>query len=221
VVVDQVTWCKLGTEFFDQAVDVGLSDAAVRTHAEAIAWLYGLDREDVTDLSIPKHLVRRFAGSPDYEVGVEQLVSIGWWIETSTSYVVVHHGDVVRSSLAAQRKHREDEKERQRRKRAAAVKAPGVAPNVGTNVSATQTDRQTSKQALQDDRGEDVPADVDLSTGEVLEDRRSLSVVADAPAAVGEFCSEFVAGNKRCPDPPSGWESGRAFCAVHLEARTA
>jgi hypothetical protein len=58
-----VTWVKLGDEFFDQCADAGLSDAAVRTHAEAVAWLYRLDRDDVTELSISKGLVLRFAAA--------------------------------------------------------------------------------------------------------------------------------------------------------------
>jgi hypothetical protein len=38
-----VTWVKLGDEFFDDCADAGLSDAAVRTHAEAIGFLYRLE----------------------------------------------------------------------------------------------------------------------------------------------------------------------------------
>lgn len=136
-----MTWAKYGTEFWDQLADDALSDAAARTHAEGIAWLYGIDRPNLTDLSIPKHLVRRFAGSPEWETGVKELVAAGYWLEAGQNYVVEHHGDVIRGSLAAQRKHREDEKARQRMKRAA--RKPTVAPNVGTNVSATQTDRHT------------------------------------------------------------------------------
>src|SRR5918998_2982553 len=71
-----MTWCKFGTEFFDDLANAGLSDAAVRTHAEAISWIY---RVEQTDLRIPKHLVRRFAGSEAWEVAVKDLVAAEFW----------------------------------------------------------------------------------------------------------------------------------------------
>ncbi len=94
-----MTWCKLGDEFWDDCANEGLSDAAVRTHAEAIGWIYRIEQ---TELFIPKNLVRRFAGSPHWETGIQELLRVGWWAEDSTSYVVVHHADVIRASITAQ-----------------------------------------------------------------------------------------------------------------------
>lgn len=150
-----MTWTKLGTEFFDQLADLGLSDAAVRTHVEAIAWLYGLDRDDVTDLSIPKHLVARFASSPDYDVGIKELVAAKCWRDAATVYHLLHHADVVRGSLMAQRKKRETDKERQRRHRSdrkdPADPGAGVTPDVTRDVADTQTDKQTGTQHVRDE----------------------------------------------------------------------
>jgi hypothetical protein len=132
-----VTWAKFGTEFRGQVLMAGLSDAAARTHTEALLWLYEIESQD---LRIPRRLVRSFAGSADYEAGIKELVSAEFWRDDGDDYVVLHHADVYRQSLAAQLSHREKEKNRQRRKRAS------IGTNVGTNVRATQAVRQTKDQ---------------------------------------------------------------------------
>lgn len=144
-----MTWVKTGTEFPDDAADAGLSDAAYRTHHEALTWLYRVERDD---MRVPKHLVRRFAGSSDYGPATEELVATGFWSDDGTSWVVEHHAEVLRQSLAAQVKHRAQERERQARKRAAAAaKADRDAANVdsnpesnvGTNVAETLSVRHS------------------------------------------------------------------------------
>ena len=80
---------------------------------EAVCWLYRLDRDNLTDLSIPKHLIRRFTGSPDVDVAVKDLVSCGFWRDDGNHWTLVHHADVVRGSLGAQRKKRQRDKKAQ------------------------------------------------------------------------------------------------------------
>lgn len=140
-----MTWAKYGVEFFDQCADFGLTDAAVRTHTEALHYLYRLE---VMEMRVAKHLVRRFAGSADWEQATKDLVAIGFWRDDGDAYVVEHHGDVFRQSLAAQLMHRSAERERQRRKRAKDERDVGtnVGTDVGTNVGETQTDRHTDLQ---------------------------------------------------------------------------
>ena len=53
-----MTWCKYGGEFWEEGIYASLSDAAARTHAEGIAWLYRIEH---TDSLIPKHVLPRFA----------------------------------------------------------------------------------------------------------------------------------------------------------------
>jgi len=115
----------------------GLSDAAARTHFEALLYLYEIES---TDLRLPSRIVPTFAGSADYEVGVRELVEVGYWRQDGDGYEVLHHSDVYRQSLAAQLSHREAEKQRQRRKRA--KRRSDVGANVGADVRATQTDIQ-------------------------------------------------------------------------------
>lgn len=147
-----MTWVKTGTEFSDDIASAGLSDAAYRTHHEALTWLYRIERDD---MRVPKHLVRRFAGSDQHEIAVKDLVAAGFWTDDGDAWVVEHHASVLRQSMAAQHKHRERERERQARKRAAAAK---VDSNVGPNVGETLTDRQT-RDAL-DVSGDDMPCDL-------------------------------------------------------------
>jgi hypothetical protein len=110
-----MTYCKLGTEFFDECADAGLSDAAVRTHAEAIIWLYRVEK---FDMRIGKHLVRRFAGSDQYEVAIKDLVDAGFWLDDGDAWIVDHHRNIISQSLAAQLTHRAKERDRMRQKRA-------------------------------------------------------------------------------------------------------
>ncbi len=73
-----MTYQKTGTEFWDECAMVGPTDAAVRTHAEAIGWLYRIESDD---LRIPKQLVRRFAGvangTDERSLPSDQVVMLG------------------------------------------------------------------------------------------------------------------------------------------------
>jgi hypothetical protein len=151
-----MTWAKTGVEFPDQCADAGLSDAAYRTHHEVISWLYRIDRQDVGDLAIPRNMVRRIAGSDDYDHAVKDLVACGFWLDAGDHYILVHHGDVVKQSLMAQRLKRNRDKAAQQawRERNKATAQSGVSDNVSDNVSADAspdvsdyTDKQTNKQS--------------------------------------------------------------------------
>jgi hypothetical protein len=131
-----VTWGKFGVEFRGQVMQAGLSDTAARTHFEGLLWLYEAESPEPR---IGKHLLRTVAGSDGYEQAARELVAAGFWRDEGDAYVVDHHAEVYRQSLAAQLAHREQERARQRRKR-----RPRVGPNVGANGRATQTDRQTT-----------------------------------------------------------------------------
>jgi len=140
-----VTWTKLGDEFSDDCANTGLSDAAYRTHVEAIGWLYRVER---MDLHIPKHLLRRFVGSEVWEHAVRDLVAVDWWRDRADHYQLVHHEDVVRQSIAAQQSKRSRDKKAQADKRRRDErKAQEVSDDVSADVI-PDTDRQTDKQAL-------------------------------------------------------------------------
>jgi hypothetical protein len=68
-----MSWVKLGDEFADLAEK--LSDAAVRTHVEALLW----SGRRLLDQLIPKQHLPRFAITADPAAAAAELVDAGWW----------------------------------------------------------------------------------------------------------------------------------------------
>lgn len=66
-------WTKFGDEFSDEARD--MSDAAFRTHAEALMW----SNRRGLDLLIPKRDIKRFAETADPELATKELLHTSWW----------------------------------------------------------------------------------------------------------------------------------------------
>ena len=133
-----MTWTKLGAEFNSECALAGLSDAAYRTHSEAIGWLYEVEE---TSCRIPKRLFQRFAGSEDAEAAVGQLTGIGFWKDAGAVWVVLHHAGVVRQSIAAQQDKRSRDAKAQRRRRRKV--SADVSADIGAESAAAQSDRQT------------------------------------------------------------------------------
>jgi len=131
-----MTWSKLGDEFSDDMANRGISDAAYRTHVEAIQWIYRVERYDC---HVPKSLVRRFAGSDEYELAIKELIERDMWTDGGDHYAVRHHGDVIRQSLSAQHKKTERDRRAQQAKRA---RDKASALTSAQSSVATQTDRQ-------------------------------------------------------------------------------
>lgn len=200
-----MTWTKFGAEFFDQCADAGLTDAAVRTHCEAIGWLYHINRPNVRDLSIPPRALRRFANSEDYEAGVAQLVRVEFWRDEGEQYVLVHHADVVRSSLAAQRAKLDRDRRAQQNRRA----RPKVKPS--ESVSADVSD--------------DVSGDADSQTGSTLTHSLSESRSKDLTDVGGKSSQLDMKNTDDWPEParpgagvPRGVASLRASrCEICLD----
>lgn len=105
-----MTWTKLSDDFSDECHT--LSDAAFRTHVEALIWV--MRRE--TGGHIDSRDLKRFAESPHADMAVTELVACGWWSVEAQGYRVNHHmehqpePDLIakRRELTAQRvkKHR-------------------------------------------------------------------------------------------------------------------
>jgi hypothetical protein len=135
-----MTWPKFGTEFPDDCAEADLSDAAYRTHAEAIIYLYG---QENFALTVKKSTMRRWAGSKHAEQAAAELVAKGFWRDGAAQWTVVHHANVIRQSLAAQQLKRERDKKAQEKFR---NKASDISADVSADQAATQTDRQTDRQ---------------------------------------------------------------------------
>lgn len=149
-----MTWRKTGVEFDDQCADVELSDAAYRTHMEAIGYLFKTESDSGR---ITNGAMRRFATSPDATAATKELCDVGFWKNHGNHFEVIHHADVILESLEAQHAKRDRDRAAKQRQRAKQSGAPkdGAEPDVSGDVSADprQTDRQTSKH-LGDDHNE-------------------------------------------------------------------
>jgi hypothetical protein len=139
-----MTWSKRGQEFSDECAMAGLTDAAYRTHSEAIDWLYRIEE---LSLLIPKRMLPRFAGSDSVGDAVEQLVGLGFWRTCGSSWEIVHHGDVIRQSIVAQQDKRGRDKRAQAAARERRARA-GKAGNVSADVSAESAPTQSVSQGL-------------------------------------------------------------------------
>lgn len=124
-----MTWTKTGTEFADQCANDDLSDAAYRTHHETISWVYKVEQ---TSLRVPKRLVRNITFSENYAAACRELVDVGYWKDHGTEYEIVHHADIVRGSIGAQRTQREGARIRQQRARKKKLK---VTENVTRDIT--------------------------------------------------------------------------------------
>lgn len=166
-----MTWTKFGAEFRDECAEAELSDAAFRTHVEAIMYLYGIE---AMDMQIQRRLVRKWAGSDHYQAAIDELVRLRFWVAEGSGWKVIHHEDVFRQSLAAQQKKRTTEKERQRNKRAVSSDTntgTNVGTNTDTNVGPTQSVRQTDRQSSYNEAPQSELDDenIDEETGEILD----------------------------------------------------
>lgn len=75
-------WTKLGDEFPDEARE--LSDAAFRTHVEALCW----SNRRLLDLVIEKRDLKRFAETDNPDAAVDELVDIGWWQDAGGAWFI-------------------------------------------------------------------------------------------------------------------------------------
>ncbi|GAA1428484.1 hypothetical protein GCM10009616_08190 [Microlunatus lacustris] len=199
-----MTWTKLGSEFFDDCAEAGLSDAAVRTHAEAIGYLFG---QENFDLTLKKSTMRRWSGSAQPEQAAAELVAAKFWQDEPGTWIVLHHADVIRQSLTAQMKKREDDKLSKRRKRSAVGTDVATEGNTdsATDVLATQTDRQTDIQAAVSKPVENINEE----TGGV-EDWPPVAAVLKAPPTCGD---------PACQIRLVGIELSWGYCRDHREER--
>jgi hypothetical protein len=115
-----VTWTKLSDDFSDECHT--LSDAAFRTHVEALIWT--MRRE--TAGYITAHDVRRFAESPHAQMAVDELVACGWWAIEGQGYRIVHHMEhQPEPDLIARRREQTADRQRKFRRRKAGLESPG------------------------------------------------------------------------------------------------
>ena len=106
-----MTWVKTGDEFVDDAAD--LSDAAVRTHMDALHW----SARRLLDLHIPKRDLPRFAFSPDAGRGVDELVAVGWWLDKGSTWYLAYRPEWQWSREQVERRRHQNAQAQERARR--------------------------------------------------------------------------------------------------------
>jgi hypothetical protein len=126
-----MTWTKLSDDFTDDCHS--LSDAAFRTHVEALIWT--MRRE--TGGYITAHDIRRFAESPHAEMAVSELVAVGWWEIEGQGYRIRHHMEHQPEPdlIAKRRSDTADRVRKHRRKKAGLDSSNAVTDSVTERVT--------------------------------------------------------------------------------------
>jgi hypothetical protein len=106
-----MTWTKLGDEHGDEAWQ--LSDAAWRTHVEALLWSARLG----LDLQVPKRHLPRFAFSERAADGAAELCATGWWADDGDTWDIGLHRPEWQLESVVIEHRRQGDAVRQRRSR--------------------------------------------------------------------------------------------------------
>jgi hypothetical protein len=136
-----VTWLKLSDDFSDELARFGLSDAAFRTHTEALGWV--MRRE--TGGEITERDVLRFAESTHAVAAIRELCDLGLWQRIPGGYTVRHHMEhqTEPAVLAARRSSDAVRQRRVRHKRAGLTVPDGTPQGQSNGVSHGVTSRVT------------------------------------------------------------------------------
>lgn len=127
-----MTWAKLSDDYPVQTAP--LSDAAFRTHTEALCWT--MLRE--TGGRISDREVQRFAETQDPEKAVEELVRRAFWKVDGGGYLIVHHMEhQPEPDLIAKRRQNGAERARKHRRKLAGLGDNESANSAQTSVPVT------------------------------------------------------------------------------------
>ena len=140
-----------------------LSDAAVRTHAEAIGYIYS---QENFALTVKKSTMRRWARS-GRQSRLHRSLSLRAPGRTATRNGLLSTTPTLSAVTCCSIKKREGDKEYQKERRKVGTEKPRkVGADIGSDVVATQTDRQTDRQPRQGSSSEQRN---DWVTGEVTD----------------------------------------------------
>lgn len=111
-----MTWTKISEDFPEDCARVGLSDAAVRTHLEALVW--AMRREN--DGRLLTRDLSRLADTSDPTAAADELVAVGFWTQLPDGWQIEHQMEHQPESevIAAKRAANAERQRRLRRKAA-------------------------------------------------------------------------------------------------------
>jgi hypothetical protein len=151
-----VTWAKLSDDFPERCAEAGLSDAAVRTHIDALCKIMAREKGPV----LSSRDLRRFLESEHAGRAVAELVAVGWWVREGTDgsvRVVECMADQPEPEVLAARRARDAERQRVHRLLSARLHPDTREPITATEVEAIRAERlgtQSRKSSRRDSRRE-------------------------------------------------------------------
>lgn len=125
-----MTWTKLGDEFADECARAGLSDAAFRTHVEALVWT--MRRE--TGGFLDHRDIRKAIETTNAASAIAELLAVNFWEKVDYGYQVHHHmWCQVEPEVIGKRRDAERLRQQRKRKHANGIHdlcLPGRCPHV-------------------------------------------------------------------------------------------
>ena len=111
-----MVWVKLSDDFPIKLAELGLSDAAFRTHVEGLCWV--MKRENGGAVS--EKALKQFAETDHREIAVQELIARGIWAKTTDGYQILDHMDLqIEPEVLATRRQKDAAKHKAQRMRVA------------------------------------------------------------------------------------------------------
>lgn len=130
-----MTWTKIDENFPEDCARVQLSDAAVRTHLEALVW--SMRRENGGRLRARD--LDRLADTEHPEAAADELVSVGFWTQLPDGWQVEHQmGHQLEPEVIAARRAMNAERQRKYRRNAAGLPEDDPDPTTETQAPVTR-----------------------------------------------------------------------------------
>jgi hypothetical protein len=134
-------WMKLTDDFPARCAAAGLSDAAVRTHIDALCSIMAREKGPV----LTARELRRFLESEDADRAIAELLAAGWWVRDGSDgavRVVANMADQPEPEVIAKRRDATAERKRRERLRKAGL---DVDPDTGEVLSRVTSRRDGTR----------------------------------------------------------------------------
>jgi hypothetical protein len=186
-------WLKLTDDFLVRAAEAGLSDAAVRTHIDALCSILAREKGPV----LTRRDLRRFLESEDADRAVAELLAVGWWVrqDDGTVRVAENMADQPEPEVIAKRREATADRKRRERVRRAGL---DIDPETGEIVSRRDVPRDGTRDPGRGGTGRDESGESTYET----EDEGD-----EAAASDDEPVWPAVAGPGSVSGPPPADES--------------
>lgn len=204
-----MVWAKLTDDFPDRAARAELSDAAFRTHVEALCWV--MRRE--TGGALTARDLRRCAETTDPPAAAAELVAAGWWRPAAAGWLLVESmGDQPDPETIEARRRMASERQRRKRRKAAQLDPTPADPEpVSRRDSPRDAMRDDPRDPGRDGTGRD--GTTRSTDGEVVP-VNGWPAVPPVPGARVPVTSRGRCVADGCTDPPR--RSCRT-CAAHMD----